>query len=288
LRTKTTGTYTSKVFDAGDARVTGITFTPQAQPPGTVTYETRSSSNGTTWSAWGAPNATPPARYFQYRAALTTTDVNTTPRLTGATVNFALDTTAPTTSIGAITVNGSTAKVPFSSNDASARFECSLDGGAYKSCSSPAEYRSLKAGSHSVSVRAKDAYGNLGAAASKQFSVAAPQGGGGAADITKPKIALPREADVTSKGKIRMLLQCPDTEQLCTVGLRVMWKGKKVASKGKTIDGGDSAYVTPKLSRAAKKKLAKAGKLKVVVKLTVTDAAGNVKKSSKSVWLYPV
>jgi hypothetical protein len=285
LRTHKSGTYTSKTFDAGDSRVSGITFTPAAAPlpAGTsIAYQTSTSSNGSTWTPFSS-GAIQAARYFRYRAVLSTNDVNVTPRLTGATVNFAIDTVAPTTSIAGVAVTGSTARVSFSSNDAGAKYECSLDGGAYKSCSSPAEYRDLKPGSHSVAVRGKDAYGNVGAAASKQFTIAGTQ-----SDKTKPRIALPREADVTRKGKIRMLLECPDTEQFCTVGLKVMWKGKTVASKSKTIDGGDSAYVTPKLSRAAKKKLAKAGKLKVVVKLTVRDAAGNVKKSSKSVWLYPV
>jgi hypothetical protein len=135
-----------------------------------------------------------------------------------------------------------------------------------------------------VAVRGTDVYGNVGAAATKQFTVASTSPG---KDTTKPKVKLPREADVTSNGKVRILLECPDTEKLCKVALKLKWKGKTVASKSKTIDGGDSAYITPKLSRAARNKLAKAGKLKVVAKLTVKDAAGNVKKSSRGIWLYP-
>jgi hypothetical protein len=221
VRKATAGTYTSKVFDAGSSRVASIAFTPVATTPaGTaIAYQTRTSADNVNWSAWGPASATKPARYFQYKATLTTNDVAVTPRLTKATVDFKLQTVQP--SPGAGTGGGGTTNTP-------------------------------------------------------------------PADKTKPRIAIPREADVTSRGKVRMLLECPGTERFCIVGLKLKWKGKTVASKGKTIDGGDSAYITPKLSKAARRKLAKAGKLKVVVKLTVTDAAGNVKKSSKGIWLYPV
>ena len=72
------------------------------------------------------------------------------------------------------------------------------------------------------------------------------------------------------------------------MALKFKWDGDTVASKSGKIDGGDSRYITLKLSKAAKKKLAKAGKLKVVATLTVTDAAGNKRKSSKAIWLYRI
>ena len=105
-------------------------------------------------------------------------------------------------------------------------------------------------------------------------------------DTKKPKLGMPRDADVTKRGKVRLLLTCPDDEQRCSVALKFKWNGDTVASKSGKIDGGDSRYISLKLSKAAKKKLAKAGKLKVVATLTVTDAAGNKRTSSKKIWLY--
>ena len=97
---------------------------------------------------------------------------------------------------------------------------------------------------------------------------------------------MPRDADVTKRGKLRLLLTCPDDETRCKVALKLKWNRATVASKSGKINGGDSRYITLKLSNAAKKKLAKAGKLKVVATLTVTDAAGNKRTSSKRLWLY--
>ena len=45
------------------------------------------------------------------------------------------------------------------SSEPGSSFECKLDGGSFKSCSSPQTYR-LKKGTHTVEVRATDAAGN--------------------------------------------------------------------------------------------------------------------------------
>ncbi len=140
------GTWTSRTFDAGDARVSGFTLGhEETTPAGTsITYTTQSSADNVNWTAWSSPNATPPARYLRYRATLSTDHGANTPRLTAASVDFKIDTTAPTTSIGTIAVTGNSAKVPFSSDDASATYECSLDGGAYAACSNPAQLGNLQ------------------------------------------------------------------------------------------------------------------------------------------------
>ena len=64
LRTVSSGTYESKPFDAGDARVSGVTYTQTST--GQVTYQTRSGSTADPgspgWSAWGPPRRpSPPA-----------------------------------------------------------------------------------------------------------------------------------------------------------------------------------------------------------------------------------
>lgn len=208
LRNVNQGTFTSKVFDAGSAAVTAIQFTNTTATG--LSYETSTSSDGVTWTPFSA-GAIQPARYFKYRALLSTTDVAVSPRLTAATVDFTI-----------------------------ANTNTNPGGGS-----------------------------------------APPVG-----DTKKAKIAMPRDADVTKRGKVRLLLTCPDDETRCSVALKFASGGKTVASKSGKIDGGDSRYISLKLSKAAKKKLAKAGKLKVVATLTVTDAAGNKRKSSKRIWLY--
>jgi hypothetical protein len=76
------------------------------------------------------------------------------------------DTTPPDTSItsGPATSTTSTAAgFTFTSSEAGSSFECKLDGGGYGSCSAPKSYTGLGVGSHQVSIRAKDAAGNVDA-----------------------------------------------------------------------------------------------------------------------------
>jgi len=47
--------------------------------------------------------------------------------------------------------------------EAGATFECSLDAGAWQSCSSPVSYGSLADGAHSFAVRSTDVAGNVDA-----------------------------------------------------------------------------------------------------------------------------
>ena len=59
-----------------------------------------------------------------------------------------------------IPVNSASATFGFASPDG-ASFECSLDGGAWRACTSPATYGGLANGTHSFAVRAVDAAGNV-------------------------------------------------------------------------------------------------------------------------------
>ncbi|MFN8151519.1 MAG: hypothetical protein U0R24_10410 [Solirubrobacterales bacterium] len=75
------------------------------------------------------------------------------------------DKTAPETTITKAPkrkVKKGRVKVAFSSSEASGTFECKLDSGDYKACSSPATFR-VKRGRHSILVRAIDAAGNADA-----------------------------------------------------------------------------------------------------------------------------
>ena len=84
--------------------------------------------------------------------------------------SFLVDTSGPALLLGDVAVSGTTARVSFSS-EAGARFECSLDGGTFETCTSPREYTGLTSGSHTIRVRAIDQAGNVGVAAERSFVV---------------------------------------------------------------------------------------------------------------------
>ena len=83
-----------------------------------------------------------------------------------------IDTTPPDTSIDDLEVNKrkGLVKFEFSGSDAfgPVTFECALDAKSYSHCESPQTYRNLKEGRHTVSVRAKDAAGNVDPTPAKQ------------------------------------------------------------------------------------------------------------------------
>ncbi len=83
---------------------------------------------------------------------------------TPASVTWTVDTIAPDTTITSGlsgTVKDKSASFSFSSTEANSKFECSLDGAAFSSCTSPAKYNGLKDGQHTFRVRAIDAAGNV-------------------------------------------------------------------------------------------------------------------------------
>ena len=184
---------------------------------------------------------------------------------------FVIDATAPAVTIGGVTVAGTTARMTFSS-EAGARFECSLDGGPFQACASPREYTGLSDGSHTVLVRAIDQAGNVGAAAERSFSIAAPQ----PPDTTAPKVRpTPRFVFVSNKGRFKVRLRCPNTETRCRIVLRIRYRGKTVASKTVTVLGGRTTTVTLRLKPSARVALNSNGRLRVTALTTARDAAGN-------------
>jgi hypothetical protein len=69
-------------------------------------------------------------------------------------------------------VTSTSASFSFSSSETNATFECSLDGAAFGSCTSPKSYSALPSGHHSFRVRATDAAGNTEATpASRTWTV---------------------------------------------------------------------------------------------------------------------
>jgi large repetitive protein len=109
---------------------------------------------------------------FEVRAIDGAGNVDRSPALHTWTV----DTTAPETSIdeGPAELSASSAaSFRFSANEAGARFECRLDGGAeFGACSSPKAYSDLADGDHRFEVRAIDRAGNVdGSPATRTWTV---------------------------------------------------------------------------------------------------------------------
>ena len=87
---------------------------------------------------------------------------------TPASFTWAIDTTAPQTSIDSQPTNPTTiasASFTFHGSDPAGQdtFECSLDGAAFAACTTPKTYNGLALGNHSFAVRAKDSVGNMDA-----------------------------------------------------------------------------------------------------------------------------
>jgi len=103
------------------------------------------------------------------------------------------DTTPPETTITsgpASSTTAASASLAFGSSEAGSSFECKLDAGSYAACTSPKSYSGLSVGSHTFSVRAKDAAGNVDATpATRSWTINA---------VTPPLDTTPPETTITS------------------------------------------------------------------------------------------
>lgn len=284
--TPTEGTFESAKFNVNDVRARWDALT--ATGGAGVSFETRSGNAPDALSPYepvgpGGAIASPAGRYIQYRATLTTGGLPISPALSGVEFAYAVDTAAPAVTLGAVAVNGTTASVSFSRAAADvARFECSLDGGAFATCTSPVALTALAPGAHTIAVRALDTVGNTGAPASQTFTIASPptgddptpSGNPPAGDRTAPLIKLGARR-ITAGRRAALRLTCPSGELRCTVDVRLTF-GKRSAGRARiTIAGGKTRTVRVKLTKSARDRLAERGKLNVMAAISTTDAAGN-------------
>ena len=303
--------FTSRVLDAGDSRAAWGTLTATGGGAD-VTFATRTGNSADTtdgsWSAFqavgsGGAVASPMGRYIQYRATLTTTDPDGVAARRQVAIGYDIDDVKPRAAVDGVDVSGTTASVRFSSPDADvARLECSLDGGAFATCTSPKAFTGLTAGAHSVAVRAVDNAGNVGDAASRGFSIAAPPstGGGGtqtpgAGGTTPPPAGggttaakavraslLQRSVRASKGGIVKLRLKCLRGEKRCTITLRLKRGGKVVAVKTARIDVGATRTVSLRLSKSTRRALANKGSVKLSATLAARDTAGNAKSTTRS------
>jgi large repetitive protein len=132
-------------------------------------------ATGTT--SWRLPLALPAAG--SYTVHVTATDTLGNASVSPLAGSFTVDTTAPPpptiTSGPSGSVASSTAMFQFSSNDTGPgtdTFVCKLDSGSYTGCASGVSYSGFSDGSHTFSVEARDAAGNVSAtAATRTWSV---------------------------------------------------------------------------------------------------------------------
>jgi parallel beta-helix repeat protein len=108
---------------------------------------------------------------FSVRATDVAGNTDASPAVWTWTIRAASDTTAPNTTISSGPNDPSTstgASFAFASSESASTFQCKLDAAAYALCSSPKAYTALSAGSHTFSVRATDAAGNVDASPATQ------------------------------------------------------------------------------------------------------------------------
>ena len=235
----------------------------------------------------GGAIQSPPGRFIQYRA----TFANADQRVTHVSMSYAVDAAAPTASISGSSVSGTTATMTFASPAADvARFECSLDGGAFAACTSPATFPGLTPGSHTVAVRAVDNVGNVGVAASTTVTVAPrTQGSGGTTpDRKAPKVAVVGSRTLRVGARVPLRLTCPGDEVSCVITARLK-RGRKNASQRTTatIVGGATKKVKLKLTDKTRALLVARGRLTVQAVIVAADAAGNARRTTFALTLKP-
>lgn len=292
--TRTSGTFTSRLFEPGDQRVTGATLTGTAD--GAVAYETRTSDtlvglDSAPWTPVGSGGAVAGGkRYLRYRATLTTPNPGVSPLLGKVAVSFTIDDRAPVVTLGEVKVAGTQAEVAIAADEA-ATVTCSLDGKAFAPCASPATFTGLAAGAHTLTVRAVDAVGNTGEA-SRSFTIAGrgtpPAGNppaGTPADTSAPAVlVLGRKLSVAGR-MTSLRVRCPRAEDRCIVSVRLRRGGKTIARRTATLASGETRSFTLRLTKAARKALTLRSSLKATAKVTATDAAGNRTTTRRAVTL---
>jgi Big-like domain-containing protein len=124
------------------------------------------------WASCASPWTTAALTDGPHSVSVRATDVAGNTDASPATRAFTVatapppDTTAPDTTIMSgptATTDDSTPTFAFTASEEGSAFECKLDAGAWAECTSPKDYSALSAGSHTFSVRATDAAGNVDA-----------------------------------------------------------------------------------------------------------------------------
>jgi hypothetical protein len=156
---------------------------------------------------------------------------NTSP--TPATYTWTIDITPPSTQITsqpALLTNSTSAAFSFTCIDAytPCTFQCSMDSGAFTSCTSPATYSGLSEGSHTFQVQATDAAGNTSPTpATYTWTI----------DITPPDTQITAHpSNPTNQSVANFAFTCTDAHTPCTFECNLDSAGWSPCSPIKTYD----------------------------------------------------
>ncbi|MDQ2699760.1 MAG: hypothetical protein M3Y23_00350, partial [Actinomycetota bacterium] len=203
--------------------------------------------------------------------------------------DWSVDRTPPTTGFGATPAAETSsfdARFTFRANEPASTFECRLDGGEWKPCSSAHQLRGLARGGHNFAVRASDSLGNRGPVVRHRWRIVAPQPKG-----LVPKVAFKRRARLDADGTTKLAtVSCP--EGRCRViapkRVTVRVKGRKFTAGVKSPRGWyreRSSEVMLVASKRARKTVRKLGAGKVRLKLTVESDNGKRRSAKTAVTL---
>ena len=185
---------------------------------------------------------------------------------TRASRSFVVDTRDPETAIESGPqglTDDSSPEFEFSSNEAGADFECSLDGAAFVACDSPYRSAMLADGDHELEVRATDSAGNTDASpASRAFTVKAAglPNEGGRFKVGPPKLD-------ERHGTAKVDVEVPAAGQLALEG-----KGVRAVVR----DVGRAGHLRLKVvaTGAKAKKLESRGSVPVKIKISYAPERG--------------
>ncbi len=199
--------------------------------------------------------------------------------------SFTVDTVEPDTAIDSGpsgTVSDSTPSMGFSSPEAGSTFECSVDGAAFSACASPLELGPLSQGDHDFEVRASDAAGNTDATpASRSFTVDTVITGRGLKVAKNRKVGKKVKVPVTVKTGEKATVKVTGK---VTLGGGALKKVTKKPASGKKVTL-NAVLKKSSSNSKVKKKIRKGKKPKMKLTVKVTDGAGNVRKTKKTVRL---
>jgi hypothetical protein len=144
---------------ASPTKKTSATFAFSSSEP--ATFKCRLDSE--TYSNCTSPKAYTGLAAGSHTFHVKATDAAGNSDATPARVTWTIDTTAPNTTITshpATVTRLTSAAFSFTASEAGATFKCKIDADSYTSCTSPKTYIGLAGGTHTFSVKAKDAVGN--------------------------------------------------------------------------------------------------------------------------------
>jgi hypothetical protein len=166
----------------------------------------------------------------------------------------------------------------FTSSKAGSNFECSLDGGAFGACRSPATLGAVSDGAHRFAARARDTLGALDLSpATRTFTVATAFG-----SKTLVRLALVAKR-VPARGPLPVRVSNKNAFAVKGRLSGRVSRRLKLASKRFRVEAGARRRVKLKLPKAARRQLNRTGRLSVRLTARVDDAAGNRRTVVKTI-----